>query len=40
MAEEEHKMAFKQQNNGLIAHDTIPWASLILALVNRIIIGP
>jgi len=40
MGKEEHKMAFKQQNNGLIAYDTIPRASLILAWVNKIIIGP
>ena len=40
MVEEEHNMAFKQQNNGQIAHDSLPWASLILAWVNRIIIGP
>ena len=33
-------MTFKQQNNVLSAHNTIPWDSLILAWVSGIIIGP
>ena len=33
-------MPFNKQKNQQIPHETIPWASLILAWVNRTIMGP